>query len=1139
MQRINIQDLLLDVGYVHNRKDGLRYPSFVRLDKDGRRIRGDKFLVTPDGQHCFQPPQQRTYNVISFIKEHPQLFADYRPGMNLDHLVNVVGHRLLNHPLPDREQKIVSPKKDYPPFDLSRYNIQSFDADDKASQSRFYPYFKDRGIRRPTQMAFRDFFFLTTENVDDGTDKFAYTNIAFPLTRPGDKAVIGFEIRGKRRDDGRSFKGKAQGSNGREGLWIANLSHTPLDAITDVTWFESAYDAMSEYQLLVSHFGQADADSLPQLRVSTGGHPTTAQIRSLLRATPNATHFLSFDNDEAGEQFVALFRQTAKDMGLPADRILVATPRGFFKDWNDALLGKEDPVLRAKGGQRYDYAATTPGYAYHAKGEPMAAARPSFKEITFDGVTYACRELPDKDGEPLLIGSLALRDALQPHPSGSAHDGFVSPLAESIYDNIFYFTDKDSLDSLDDKALLAAIADANPDFFVSEPHTSVDITPSFAMDTSLPIKDLDGDTPRFNSAYNPLLAAATQLHRQLITDLAVDDLNDGPLRHDFLHDPDDDFVGYSALIDLDTSHRLRVGLYYSKGDSSLDFHHAKLTISSSDGKGGTMIGLAAPLTYKDLLTTIREKTAALSPPAEALAAPAPDDASFISSLLGKPLANARGSSLLLQSMKNSFVVYRLNDEPGVASVSSLAALIRDDAYHLRPISSVQLPSSYPLKAAPSLREQVDAIEPAVVQDFKNLTLVLAKDLGLASSAMRWTPYFKDPAHPSVEGYVDLGTDQRVGTLRLVALYEPSAAADQLSLTTVAAQIIEAYKPDKLVEQAAPLDYPKFITAVRARFDALDPTILSSGRYQLTADALPFRVPLNTALPDYEPERRVDAAEGVVLNHTLRLAERLLDDVGVRDELQNAYGAAHPRIDDELMTDDSDAYGIRTHFSIPLGQAVCLDLTATYLDKTSQHDALELDSLSAQLRQGATHYDVPLAGNDYQALLDALRAAAQVPFPAVATRIDALTNHTTPVAPATPDPSLTRYEQQFKLFHQSLVKALGVDYLNKEASSLDTLPKVVLAVPDNGEFANYDYSISLPNDTHIDGGFTLQKAADGQYQFYHSYAYVINGTGLDYHVEYDDELPYDVLQENITALVADSHFLDVSVEEPTVSYGLHR
>ena len=62
--KLSIQDVLIDAGYTLNRRDGLRYPSYVRLDSEGRRIRGDKFIVTANGLCCFQPPTRKNYNVI-------------------------------------------------------------------------------------------------------------------------------------------------------------------------------------------------------------------------------------------------------------------------------------------------------------------------------------------------------------------------------------------------------------------------------------------------------------------------------------------------------------------------------------------------------------------------------------------------------------------------------------------------------------------------------------------------------------------------------------------------------------------------------------------------------------------------------------------------------------------------------------------------------------------------------------------------------------------------------------------------------------------------------------------------------------------------------------------------------------------
>jgi len=41
------------LGYHLNKRDGLRYPSYVRMDSEGRRIRGDKFIVMPNGKCCF------------------------------------------------------------------------------------------------------------------------------------------------------------------------------------------------------------------------------------------------------------------------------------------------------------------------------------------------------------------------------------------------------------------------------------------------------------------------------------------------------------------------------------------------------------------------------------------------------------------------------------------------------------------------------------------------------------------------------------------------------------------------------------------------------------------------------------------------------------------------------------------------------------------------------------------------------------------------------------------------------------------------------------------------------------------------------------------------------------------------------
>ena len=305
LQRLNIQDVLLDAGYHLNKRDGLRYPSYVRLDSDGRRIRGDKFIVTQQGKCCFHAQQQKVYNIISFIKEHPHFFAEYHAGMSPDRLVNLVCNRLLNNPIADRATRIIRPKRNVKPFDMADYDIHKFNPQDRATQKKFYSFFKHRGIDLYTQYAFHRHFCLATKYREDGLQ---YTNLAFPLTLPKDmEKVVGLEERGRPRMDGNgSYKGKAEGSNSSEGLWIASPAKTPLTKAKHIYWFESAFDAMAYYQL-----HQAENKELRKaVFVSTGGAPSQQQFKGMIRTTPDAAHHLCFDRDRAGQVYAIHFALT-------------------------------------------------------------------------------------------------------------------------------------------------------------------------------------------------------------------------------------------------------------------------------------------------------------------------------------------------------------------------------------------------------------------------------------------------------------------------------------------------------------------------------------------------------------------------------------------------------------------------------------------------------------------------------------------------------------------------------------------------------------------------------------------------------------------------------------------------------------
>ena len=289
---------LVTFFYHLNRRDGLRYPSYVRLDSEGRRIRNDKFIVTQQGKCCFKPQQQKSYNIISFIKEHPHFFAEYRTGVSPDRLVNLVCNRLLNHPVADRDIRIIQPKRDVKPFDMADYDIHQFNPQDRATQKKFYPFFKHRGIDLYTQYAFHRNFCLATKHREDGMK---YTNLAFPLTVPKDTGqVVGLEERGRPRMDGSgSYKGKAEGSNSSQGLWIASPAKTTLTEAKHIYWFESAYDAMAYYQL-----HQAQNQELQKaVFVSTGGKPIEKQTRDVLELTIPATQHICFNNNRKGWNF--------------------------------------------------------------------------------------------------------------------------------------------------------------------------------------------------------------------------------------------------------------------------------------------------------------------------------------------------------------------------------------------------------------------------------------------------------------------------------------------------------------------------------------------------------------------------------------------------------------------------------------------------------------------------------------------------------------------------------------------------------------------------------------------------------------------------------------------------------------------
>lgn len=295
LQRLDIREVLIEAGYQQNRRFGLRLPSYVRLDGEGKRIRGDKFVVTQDGKRCFRPPRKREYNAVSFIREHPQFFPEYCEGMNTDDLVELVSGRLLPPPAGElRELTVEPPDREVRPFDIMDYEVHRFDPKKRATQKKFYPYFTYRGIDLRTQAAFHRNFCLATRKRDDGV---RYTRLSFPMVLPKEEGkIVGFEERERARADGSSsYEGNAQGSDMDEGVWIASPAGTPLAEAKHVYWFESACDAMAYYQLHRERNRELDK----AVFVSTGYFPTTKQMRGVLERTVPARQHICFDRSTA------------------------------------------------------------------------------------------------------------------------------------------------------------------------------------------------------------------------------------------------------------------------------------------------------------------------------------------------------------------------------------------------------------------------------------------------------------------------------------------------------------------------------------------------------------------------------------------------------------------------------------------------------------------------------------------------------------------------------------------------------------------------------------------------------------------------------------------------------------------------
>lgn len=86
------------------------------------------------------------------------------------------------------------------------------------------------------------------------------------------------------------------------------------------------------------------------------------------------------------------------------------------------------------------------------------------KDYNFNGNTYVCRIVQANNGDELVIAPTTLLDVIQPGSFEDENDGFANKEAEYIYDEIFIFTDAETL-ALPEEQFIEELKKDNREWF--------------------------------------------------------------------------------------------------------------------------------------------------------------------------------------------------------------------------------------------------------------------------------------------------------------------------------------------------------------------------------------------------------------------------------------------------------------------------------------------------------------------------------------------------------------------------------------------------------------------------------------------------------------------------------------------------
>lgn len=308
--KISIIQLLEDIGYRQDKKDGKISPVFKLKNDKGEKL--DEVVIKNPGT-----PNERYFDrnyhggdLIQFVKNHINDFPQFNHP-NLFVRINMILGHYSNTPY--------TPKNDVYKAEKTNRGIGERYQELKPAVTDLRYLTKERGLSYQTVETFLPHIRLV-KDLEAGNN---YKNIAFPYVNPsfGEK-VTNYEMRNF------GYKGMAAGGDKSSSLWLADFS--PHSSMAKHIYFaESALDAMSYYELNRSKIKLDES-----VFCSVGGYISEKQITNALAKYPNASVHTLFDNDLNGNIY------DIKVMGIMAGvpvnikekdgMIEFTTPKGTF-----------------------------------------------------------------------------------------------------------------------------------------------------------------------------------------------------------------------------------------------------------------------------------------------------------------------------------------------------------------------------------------------------------------------------------------------------------------------------------------------------------------------------------------------------------------------------------------------------------------------------------------------------------------------------------------------------------------------------------------------------------------------------------------------------------------------------------------